>query len=334
MDSQNQLINKGQQVGFSKAAVLSSPTQADAPEAPSSKQYAIMPSMMYLIVQAMQDGANAWLEQMQQTLGYEQEISMTMIGGSQKSDGSWEVDQDRSFIANIVKSEVDMGEQDKEASMSDSWGHVGNAIMNGGSLGYVGGKGLYDNYKIGKIDDQIKDTQGFKDKLNAESAPGLGAGASTLDTNAQQAADQKLAEWKEGEKPGTDLFTEKQFDKDAAGLLKASPADKDLINKKIQEKLDRLELEKNTIAKDGGNRVYMTQMATGAATSGNQAYWDTQKGYSQERKGKDQAAATAMQSVQQTANSLKDKVDQDAGKLQQNAEQQYMKMGDISLARA
>lgn len=325
MTLQNEPINKPESSTSSRSGL-------GASDSNSSKQnYAVMPSFFYLSLKAMQDGSNIWLEQQKNSLEAEQELQLTMIGGQQSADGTWTIDPSKGFIQSIVDADIAMGEDDKKVALAESTSYIAQAATNGAAAGFTGGMGVRDSVKISSINKEIQSTQNFSDELNKPRAEGTALGNIKNEVSDNE-ADKLIEDWKDGKKLNIENFSPTA----AAKLGNTSvegKANLKAVKTAIKEKIEGHQNEINKISQDGGNRLRYAEMGMGIVNNSVGAATAVQKAEAQEKKGKDTAAASVFQTVQQTASSQIDKLREDSKQYAQNAEQQIMTIGQLTPAR-
>jgi hypothetical protein len=295
---------------------------------------AVMPSMLYLMIKAMQDGSNGWLKQLKETLDFEQEVDMTMIGGIQNKDGSWTVDQKRSFIQNIVTAAIDQGKDDAAVSRAEMASHIGNVAANGGAVAFHGFNAAKDTLQANAVKNDQLGTKNFSDQLEATKPTSISvsSGADPVSSALSPAEQQaKINEWKTAK--ATDSL---EFNSEAALKLKTNPDDKDLkaVQENLKTRQTRHEDDLKAIAGSGQNRYYQSQMYTSILSNSVDVGKSVQQADAQEKKGKDNATETVFQQIQQTAMSQVDKLREQAAEYNQNAGQQIMTIGQLTPARA
>jgi hypothetical protein len=342
MSLQNGEMNKPQSAASSTAPAKSGASSAaSAPEQPSndsSNQYAIMPSMLYLLVQAMLDGSKSWLEQMKEAFDFTQKTALTMIGGEEKSDGSWIVDMARGFVAMIAKSEVNAGKESAKATRMDALGSLAAGGASTLGAAYVGGMGLKDTFGQGgtrALDAKMKDMEAFKTGFeNNGSVQGATLGQAGSQTAALSPDEQTLLEqWK-----GNQSFDFKgDVNPTLAGKVRTeNGSDAEAVRNNIKTKQAEAQAQLKVIQENILDRTQKTTMATTILTNGGTATTGTLKADAQEAQAKETATAEIFQGVAKTTQDQLDDLKKQAASYNDNAGQQAASIGSFGggLARA
>ena len=325
MNGQNTQTQSLKEVGINVSQVSSDTAGLDS----GSQHYITMPSFFYLSLQAMQDGANIWLEQQKNTLEAEKEQQMIMIGGKQNKDGSWTVDFDKGFIKMLSDATIDVGKDQADALRSDAISHFTNAGMNAGSAVYTGAKGWQNDSAIKTKTSEIESAESFKATLDQpDNTAGLKLGETApSDTDVTG----RINDWKNGRQLKFD--DENKIDRLAMNKLKAdadsNPEDLKTVKNNTQKEIDRLKSERDVLGRAPEETRFKTQMFTGIATNSMDGGMAIQKENAKKEEAKDQAAATVFQTVQQTAMSQVDKMRDQSTQAQQEADQILRGIGQL-----